>query len=186
VAGYVKTCILMQPNRNTDKREISHNQLGKKNALALLALPHRRDRGRTVGSVGNKFSQSGIKVAVVADLVRDAGPATCISASTKPSAEVAEHFHRPDRHKQAVGHFPGHTLRTCRVGSGSADESIGLRLLHASSPASRKPLRLANPSPPSGWVGDFHLLVAEHAGAHAKPPGTRRSPAADSTFQTAR
>jgi hypothetical protein len=35
MAGYVKTCILMQPNRNADEREISHNQPVEKNALAL-------------------------------------------------------------------------------------------------------------------------------------------------------
>ena len=127
----------MQPNRNTDERELSHNQLGKRNALAL---PHRRDRRRTLGSVRNKFSQSGIKVAVVADLVRDAGPATHISASIKPSAELAEHLHRRHRHKQAIGHFPGHTVRTCRVCGGSADESIGSRFCSTllPLPASRK------------------------------------------------
>ena len=27
----------------------------------------------------------------------------------------------------------------------------------------RQPLRFANPSPPSGWVEDFHLQAAEHA-----------------------
>src|SRR5258708_3180189 len=33
-----------------------------------------------------------------------------------------------------------------------------------SDPASRpKPLRFANPSPPSGWVEDFHFLAAGHA-----------------------
>src|ERR1700730_6930503 len=83
--------------------------------------------------------QSRIKVAVVADLVRDAGPATRISASIKPSAELAEHLHRPHRRKHAVGHFPGHTVRTCRVCGGSADESIGSRFFSRvlSLPASR-------------------------------------------------
>src|SRR5271166_6320824 len=33
-----------------------------------------------------------------------------------------------------------------------------------SDPASRRqPLRIANPSPPSGWVEDFHLQATEHA-----------------------
>src|SRR6201987_1223361 len=33
-----------------------------------------------------------------------------------------------------------------------------------SDPASRRqPLRFANPSPPSGWVEDFHLRAIEHA-----------------------
>src|SRR6184192_4359165 len=46
---------------------------------------------------------------------------------------------------------------------------IGSRLCSAllSGPASRRvlfhPLRLANPSPPSGWVEDLHLLAVEHA-----------------------
>ena len=38
-------------------------------------------------------------------------------------------------------------------------------LLHASfrPRLATKPLRFANPSPPSGWVEDFHLLAVEHA-----------------------
>src|SRR3954468_17247090 len=34
------------------------------------------------------------------------------------------------------------------------------------------PLRFANPSPPSGWVEDFHLQAVEHARHTAKRPGT--------------
>ena len=38
-------------------------------------------------------------------------------------------------------------------------------LLHASfrPRLTTTPLRFANPSPPSGWVEDFHLQAAEHA-----------------------
>ena len=38
-------------------------------------------------------------------------------------------------------------------------------LLHASfrPRLTTTPLRFANPSPPSGWVKDFHLLAVEHA-----------------------
>jgi hypothetical protein len=38
-------------------------------------------------------------------------------------------------------------------------------LLHASfgPRLATTPLRFANPSPPSGWVEDFHLQPAEHA-----------------------
>jgi len=38
-------------------------------------------------------------------------------------------------------------------------------LLHASfrPRLATTPLRFANPSPPSGWVEDFHLQAAEHA-----------------------
>src|SRR5450759_3319086 len=39
-----------------------------------------------------------------------------------------------------------------------------------SDPASRRqPLRIANPSPPSGWVEDFHLQATEHARHTTKP-----------------
>jgi hypothetical protein len=31
------------------------------------------------------------------------------------------------------------------------------------------PLRLANPSPPSGWIGDFHPQAIKHAGHTTKP-----------------
>jgi hypothetical protein len=45
-------------------------------------------------------------------------------------------------------------------------------LLHASfgPRLAASPLRFANPSPPSGWAKDFHLLVAEHA-PHTKKKG---------------
>src|SRR6516164_6359698 len=33
----------------------------------------------------------------------------------------------------------------------------------------RQPLRFANPSPPSGWVEDFHLRATEHARHTTKP-----------------
>src|SRR6185437_2328170 len=38
-------------------------------------------------------------------------------------------------------------------------------LLHASfrPRLTTRPLRFANPSPPSGWVKDFHLQAVEHA-----------------------
>src|SRR5450830_243484 len=40
-----------------------------------------------------------------------------------------------------------------------------------SDPASRRrPLRIANPSPPSGWVEDFHLQATEHARHTTKNP----------------
>src|SRR5215469_16745705 len=44
-------------------------------------------------------------------------------------------------------------------------------LFHASfRPASRRePLRFTNPSPPSGWVEDFHLRAIEHARHTTKP-----------------
>ena len=34
------------------------------------------------------------------------------------------------------------------------------------------PLRFANPSPPSGWVKDFHLQAVEHARHTRKTPGS--------------
>ena len=45
-------------------------------------------------------------------------------------------------------------------------------LLHASfrPRLAKTPLRFANPSPPSGWVEDFHLQAAEHA-RHTKESG---------------
>jgi hypothetical protein len=47
-----------------------------------------------------------------------------------------------------------------------------VRLLHASfrSRLTATPLRSANPSPPSGWVEDFHLRAVVHA-RHTKPGG---------------
>ena len=46
------------------------------------------------------------------------------------------------------------------------------RLLHASfrPHLAVTPLRFANPSPPSGWVGDFHPQAVEHA-RHTKKGG---------------
>src|SRR5215472_3056777 len=49
---------------------------------------------------------------------------------------------------------------------------IGSHLCFAlpSDPASRRqPLRITNPSPPSGWVEDFHLRAIEHARHTTKP-----------------
>jgi hypothetical protein len=45
-------------------------------------------------------------------------------------------------------------------------------LLHASfrPRLTATPLRFANPSPPSGWVEDFHLRAVEHA-RHSKKGG---------------
>jgi hypothetical protein len=36
------------------------------------------------------------------------------------------------------------------------------------------PLRFTNPSPPSGWVKDFHLQAVEHARHTNKKPGASR------------
>src|SRR6266446_3047013 len=45
-----------------------------------------------------------------------------------------------------------------------------------SDPASRRqPLRFANPSPPSGWVEDFHLRAIEHARHTTNRPEAGRS-----------
>ena len=48
-------------------------------------------------------------------------------------------------------------------------------LLHASfrPRLTTTPLRFANPSPPSGWVEDFHLRAAVHA-RHTKKAGPKR------------
>jgi hypothetical protein len=46
-----------------------------------------------------------------------------------------------------------------------------------SDPASRRqPLRFTNPSPPSGWVEDFHLRAIEHA-RHTTNPLAREKAA---------
>ena len=52
------------------------------------------------------------------------------------------------------------------------------RLLHASfrPRLAATPLRFANPSPPSGWVEDFHLQAVEHA-RHTRLAQGERSPA---------
>src|SRR5262249_19196816 len=44
------------------------------------------------------------------------------------------------------------------------------------------PLRFANPSPPTGWIEDFHLQAVVQYSAHQKGPrsGARASPAAGS------
>src|SRR3954447_21299368 len=50
-------------------------------------------------------------------------------------------------------------------------------LLHASSGRrlAMTPLRFANPSPPSGWIEDFHLQAADHARhTERNPPGDAR------------
>ena len=49
-------------------------------------------------------------------------------------------------------------------------------LLHASfrPRLATTPLRFANPSPPSGWIEDFHLQAAEHA-QHTTKPLARRT-----------
>ena len=49
-------------------------------------------------------------------------------------------------------------------------------LLHASfrPRLTTTPLRFANPSPPSGWVEDFHLQAAEHA-RHTEKSGAKNS-----------
>src|SRR5215472_9703462 len=45
-----------------------------------------------------------------------------------------------------------------------------------SDPASRRqPLRFTNPSPPSGWVEDFHLRAIEHARHTTNPLARERS-----------
>ncbi|MFY9957957.1 hypothetical protein, partial [Bradyrhizobium sp.] len=38
------------------------------------------------------------------------------------------------------------------------------------------PLRFANPSPPSGWVKDFHLQAVDHARHTRKWPRWLRGP----------
>src|ERR1035438_6540474 len=64
------------------------------------------------------------------------------------------------------------TTRASRFGSCSSARA----LLHASfrPHLAVTPLRFANPSPPSGWVEDFHLQAVEHA-RHTQekpaPPG---------------
>src|SRR5207248_7906346 len=51
-------------------------------------------------------------------------------------------------------------------------------LLHASfrPHLTMKPLRFANPSPPSGWIEDFHLQAVDHARHTSKNPAFRRGP----------
>src|ERR1700694_3101860 len=45
-----------------------------------------------------------------------------------------------------------------------------------SDPASRRqPLRFTNPSPPSGWVEDFHLRAIEHARHTTNPLSRERA-----------
>src|SRR5215472_13032941 len=46
-----------------------------------------------------------------------------------------------------------------------------------SDPASRRqPLRFTNPSPPSGWVEDFHLRAIEHARHTTNPLAREGAP----------
>src|SRR4051794_21655889 len=49
-------------------------------------------------------------------------------------------------------------------------------LLHASfrPRLAATPLRFANPSPPSGWVEDFHLQAVDHARHTRRSPGRSR------------
>jgi hypothetical protein len=49
-------------------------------------------------------------------------------------------------------------------------------LLHASfrPHLAMTPLRFANPSPPSGWIEDFHLQAVDHARHTTKSPGRCR------------
>jgi P-loop containing NTP hydrolase pore-1 len=48
------------------------------------------------------------------------------------------------------------------------------------------PLRFANPSPPSGWIEDFHLQAVLHARLIKKGCGLRRTPASASFRRTSR
>src|SRR6202158_5662409 len=50
-------------------------------------------------------------------------------------------------------------------------------LLHASfrPRLAATPLRFANPSPPSGWIEDFHLQAVDHARHTRKAPPERGS-----------
>ncbi len=88
---------------------------------------------------------------------------------------------------QASRGKPGRLLRTTAESTSRALDGYGLRrftparptlpasypvlvhrlahLLHASfrPRLATTPLRFANPSPPSGWVEDFHLQAAGHA-----------------------
>src|SRR3712207_7214264 len=56
--------------------------------------------------------------------------------------------------------------------SGRPDRMLAAVLLHASfrPRLAATPLRFANPSPPSGWVEDFHLQAVEHARHTTKKP----------------
>ena len=48
------------------------------------------------------------------------------------------------------------------------------------------PLRFANPSPPSGWVEDFHLQAVEHARHTSSRQGALRPPASHTTVRAVR
>lgn len=54
-------------------------------------------------------------------------------------------------------------------------------LLHASSGRrlAMTPLRFANPSPPSGWIEDFHLQAVDHARHTEKSPGVAGAQSAE-------
>src|SRR5258707_4731861 len=58
----------------------------------------------------------------------------------------------------------GPLVRRSRLVSGScpSTRTFALRFLQTS-PRGDSPCVVANPSPPSGWVEDFHLQVTEHA-----------------------
>src|SRR3984893_13306112 len=51
----------------------------------------------------------------------------------------------------------------------SSTRTFACRFLQTS-PRGDSPCIIANPSPPSGWVEDLHLLAAEHARHTTKPP----------------
>ena len=61
--------------------------------------------------------------------------------------------------------------------AGIASDSVSVRqvavLLHASfrRRLTTTPLRFANPSPPSGWIEDFHLQAVEYARHTTESPG---------------
>src|SRR5260370_7261205 len=58
----------------------------------------------------------------------------------------------------------GPLVRRSRLVSGScpSTRTFALRFLQTS-PRGDSPCVVTNPSPPSGWVEDFHLQVTEHA-----------------------
>src|SRR6202051_3808586 len=58
----------------------------------------------------------------------------------------------------------GPVVRRSRLVSGSypSTRTFALRFLQTS-PRGDSPCVVTNPSPPSGWVEDFHLQVTEHA-----------------------
>src|SRR6202035_1417 len=59
-------------------------------------------------------------------------------------------------------------------GSCPSTRTFALRFLQTS-PCGDSPCVVANPSPPSGWVEDFHLQATEHA-QHTTKPLARYAP----------